>query len=152
MDWSYVAGLFDGEGHPSISLRKDVRGSIQIRAVITNNDEKGLISVKKFLWQNNVYAGVCLGIKGKDENGWRKQSSYRLQISSNEGVEKFLENIYPFVVFKKIQCEIALKAIKLKNELKNNKKTIIHNLPLFDELRRELHKYSNKGPRILKSW
>lgn len=155
--WEYIAGLFDGDGCPSIGMKSrlsEKKRSILIAASISAGDRERFKPIKNFLLQNNVICCVSKGAKGKHKtkDGWRQHTSYQLQIIEQKSLKIFLQSIYPFVLFKKKQIEILLEALRLKEELKSKGLKIRDNFYLFDELRHELHKYSRKGPRKLLKW
>jgi len=155
--WEYLAGLFDGEGCPNISKSvkwknplKPVEG-VFIKLEITG-ESNHLHLIKQFLMDEGIYSGVLVGNKGKEINGWRVNTSFKLVISSHNGVKLFLINILPFLLLKKDVCKITLEGIFLKEQLKNKYGAISENLYLFDKLRHKIHKYARKGRKTLKSW
>lgn len=153
--WQYLAGLFDGDGCPSIAKVKRKNPNVQFRAIITGRNKEQFKKIVLFLKEQDIYAGVYKANIGKHKtkDGWRKHTSYKLCIASNAGVKKFMENIFPFIIFKRQQCEIMLNAVRLKEEIKADKnRKIVDNFDLFDKFRHELHDLSVKGPRELKPW
>lgn len=152
MEWIYIAGLFDGEGHFTIALqkRKAKSQAILFVASITGESKKAWQPISSFLEKENISFSYHIN---KKIYGWTKHESCAILIQRDKDTKKFAEKIYPFLIFKKPQCKIILKAIKLKEELKKKYYgAIIDNLNLFDELRHELHKYAKKGPKVLESW
>lgn len=154
MDWSYIAGLFDGDGHPSIALKNQLPRSIQITARITGGNKEQFRPIKDFLKQSEIHAGIHRSSIGKHKSkaGWRQHTSYVIQISGRDDAIKFFEMILPHILFKRKQCEIALKGLKFWKYLSECGKSVEDNLHYFDKLRHELHKYARKGPKTLKSW
>ena len=155
MMWEYIAGLFDGEGHVSISLtyHRKLYPEVSIYIRITNSDGKSLLLLKDFLIKNNVKSYVTkytVGEKKKSEP--RNRDVYYLQIGSVEGVALFCKNISPYSLIKKRQIKIASEAVALKKKLWENNQRVNDNLVLFDKFRHELHKLSQKGPKTLKIW
>lgn len=140
--WEYIAGLFDGDG--SVSISKSVSNkipSINLKVVITG-DRKHMETIKRFLEIENIKSNIYCG---------SPQNS--LVIHNKKKIKRFLQNILPYVIYKKNVCKIMLEAVNLKERLKSKGYGEINkNLHLFDGLRHELHKYSRKGPRKLKSW
>ena len=159
MNWSYIAGLFDGEGHFSICLssssRKSSDTSVRIIASISGENEKKMQLIKNFLNEGGIFTsfGTYYTDYYSKNIGWQKGKATHLQISSFDGVTLFVNNIYNYLIFKKPQCEIVMRALKLKKDLKAiGRGKIKENIYQFDELRHELHKYARKGPKQLKSW
>ena len=145
MDWSYVAGLFDGEGCFTIFLRNKTHKypNIGVSATIAG-DVKHLKIIGQFLSKEGII--FCITKNGK------KGMVYHLILSSFDSVKLFIGKILPFLILKTPQAEIILEAIRKKEEMKSSNNKIYKNLRHFDKLRRELHKYSRKGPKILRSW
>lgn len=80
------------------------------------------------------------------------EDTYHFYIGSHNGLKKFCEMIYPYLIFKKKTCEIIMEALRLKEEIKEKGEFIKDNFFLFDQLRHDLHKYARKGPKDLKPW
>jgi len=143
MDWSYIAGLFDGDGCPSIftsthKKRKSISPSIGAKImIITSTPEKfGLLI--DFLRKNNIYI--------------KKYGTKQLVIHRQNDVEKFCLNIYPHLMIKNQQIRYTLIFLYLKKQIKECRhSTVMENLDVFDKIRHKLHKYSRKG-RKLKRW
>lgn len=103
LSWEYIAGFFDGEGH--IGITKDLRKNrpsprYQLEVVITNTHFGILNSIY------NLY-----GREGQFLQ--RKRDSIRLptwdiKMRASKGIP-FLKSMYPFLVVKKKQAEIAIK-------------------------------------------
>ncbi len=104
MNWSYIAGFFDGEG----SICHNGRG-YRITIAQTNEDVlKGIAS----------FSGVGAVIKTtKRKKHWK--DSWVYYIASQEDVYIFLKNIKSFLVVKKDSAQIAMAF--LKNYLKEKK-------------------------------
>ena len=153
--WSYIAGLFDGDGSFSIhQSRSGNSTSLVFSAKITGSrTEEEFKPIVDFLRLNNVNIAFQRGNRGKDVNGWRRKSTNVIVISSYIGVKDFVEGIYPYIIFKKEHCDIMLEAITMRLRLKSRGYgTIKDNMQLFDVLRYALHDLSVKGPRTLKPW
>lgn len=150
--WSYLAGLFDGDGsvHIGRSVKKG-RGSIYFNVRITTCHLEASTPIIGFLISEGV-----LNPKNKNiyaANRTHKRQIYRITICSTPKVEQFIRGIYPHLIYKRKQCDVLLQAIKEKNRIKlTPNMNIADNVPIFDVFRHELHKLSTKGPRTLKSW
>ena len=107
----YIAGFFDGEG--SIGLYKNGQGTYHLRTQLTQNVNKFSTMFLNYLM--NIYGGnltqqiTSHGIK------------YNWQLNSEKAV-MFLQEIEPFLFFKKEQSEIARAwwTLKPKQSRDNN--------------------------------
>ena len=93
MDYSYLAGFFDGEGNIHIIMSK-THISIQVR--IYNAQREILESIKEFINMGHIYQK-------------KKTMIYELTIGCKEECKKFLENIYPYSVIKRNQIDYLFK-------------------------------------------
>jgi len=147
MDWSYVAGFFDGEG--SISIAQCIT-NIEFTLCVAALRKEQLEPFAEFLRIQGIH---CTWRTNKTNRiGREKNSVTCLDIHQHQSLNDFLENISPFLVLKQHQCMILQRALNLKKQLKSEGKIILQNLQAFDALRQELHEYSHKGPAHLKPW
>ncbi len=105
---AYAAGIFDGEGYIGIDKVSKSTGSKNyhygIRVIISQKD--GLIMD----WLKDNFGGNVYHQKRE-----QKYSIYRWRIHSKKAVE-FLKNIYPYVLIKKSQIDLAIKFDKERIE------------------------------------
>jgi LAGLIDADG-like domain len=99
MDWSYVAGFFDGEGH--------VSGTSHMEMAQKSPDV--LLQIQAFLTE--------MGIKSQMQYN-SASKSWALRISRREEVRKFGENILPLSIVKKSQIQDVLRYFKLYPSLR----------------------------------
>jgi len=139
LDWSYVAGLYDGEGSSAIFSRvKKHRFFSCGIAIQISGQKKHLDLVKNFLNSEGIKCGVTI---------------LNLQIQSFDSVKLFISKVVPYIILKKPQLEIMSEAVALRDNLKLfGKGAIVRNSDAFDKLRHRLHAHSRKGPRELKEW
>lgn len=113
--WSYLAGLFDGEGCVSIASRphhtvdkrngREVtwkRTSMQISIANTN------LSLMKWLVAN--FGGVYYSMTPQDE---RCKPRYSWQPKGAKNRENFLLGILPYLVIKREQVQLGLEYVRL---------------------------------------
>ena len=124
MNWSYIAGFFDGEG----SLTHNGKG---FRITVPQTNEEVLNKIRDF-------SGVGYVIKlRKREAHWKDAWLY--YIASTKGVCIFLEKASPYLVLKK---KLALETIPyLKKELIRMKKK----KELYKKRKKQAKKLRGKG-------
>ena len=81
MDWSYVAGFFDGEG----SVGKPREGTIQLR--FCNNDKPVLEDIRNFIACGQIY------LVGKSGQRGHKNNYYQLIVSKHDDVLRIAEEL-----------------------------------------------------------
>ncbi len=108
MNWSYVAGLFDGEGCVTCGLSTRLSGTHRnwypvARCVITNTDEAALKMIQANFSIGTIqsYRVIHLGSK----------TTYSLVICKQADVIRFCRRVYPHSIIKKKQIELLKKAI-----------------------------------------
>lgn len=91
----YVAGFFDGEG--CVTFLKNGK-AIYVTAHLTNNDRRVLDEM------HEKYGGcVYTRLRNGDP---RRKTTYSWQVSGTKAIA-FLREIYPYLVIKKPQAEVA---------------------------------------------
>jgi len=140
VNWSYTAGIFDGEGNYTIGLAKC---GVKLFAQFSGRG-KHLIEIKNFLDKNNISAFHSFTDAKRTPT---------LIIAGHEDLLRFCEMIYPYLVLKREHTVIMLRALMLKSILrKKGFGQLKSNMALFDQLRHELHQLSLKGRLNLKEW
>ncbi len=86
MDWSYLAGFFDGEGNIHFNKIKDK--SYQILCRIYSSDKLILLSIRDFLGFGNIYQRKSTGV-------------FELTITNKESNFTFLKSILPYSILKR---------------------------------------------------
>lgn len=112
--WSYIAGIFDGEG--SICFAKTDRKycTIQCALRIVNTN----LDLIRWLLKNIPFS-TKIYMHDKRNNS----DAYVIQIQKQEGLKKFLTKIEPYAIVKKQQIKLAkewaIKHIAYKRFIKN---------------------------------
>ena len=104
MDWSYIAGFFDGEGSISVSKISKKQGKIRAYQILVrfyNSDLDVLNKIKEFLGCGKIYQN---NKKTDDRN-----ILYELTISSKSQVQNILINLLKFSISKKEKINYILK-------------------------------------------
>ena len=99
---SYIAGLFDGEGHVMINVS---HGYTRLRVGIANNDIRVLKLVKR------VYGGA---VHKHSRQSKRHVLGYQWELA-NKSSKKFLEDILKFSIIKRERIILGLQFLKHKN-------------------------------------
>jgi hypothetical protein len=110
-NWSYLAGLFDGEGCISICERKDKQGdnAFIFCIQITNTNT----TLMKWLVQH--FGGVYYPQDGKSRNPkWKP--SFRWRVKGRKNEEEFLLGVLPYLVIKREQAILALEFVRMWQE------------------------------------
>ena len=95
MDWSYIAGFFDGEGNLHLNFVKN-KTNLQLMCRIYSSDKPVLDIIKEFIdGKGHIY---------KDKN-----DVYELTIAKKTDVFFFLKNLFPYLVLKKNFVDYILK-------------------------------------------
>ena len=130
MDWSYIAGFFDGEGNLHLNFVKN-KTQLQLTCRIYNSNIEVLNQLKEFIGNGNIYS------KKNNEN-W--SAVYELTINKKVEVLSFLESIFPYLIIKKEHVKYILENYNF--ERKSNKDFNIRKFRSFisrknvDKLRR----------------
>jgi len=115
MDWSYIAGFFDGEG----SITKIGNG---FRITIPQANLSVLKKIKKF-----VRKGYIIKVT-KRKKHWK--DSWVYYMAKQKDINNFLKKIFPFLVVKRnLASKVLDKLVKiLENmEAKNKKRVLVIN-------------------------
>lgn len=107
MDWSYIAGFFDGEG--CVSIGKNKRPVCTIAQ--TNGDHRVIEKIQEFLRSNAIPTSVVDYVKRSPKH----KPSKTLLITSSFAVEDFLSRCLPYLIVKRPKSEIALQQLRQPN-------------------------------------
>jgi hypothetical protein len=113
MNYSYLAGIIDGEGYLGITKqsRKD-RPSISYREILqVANTYKDLVDFLK----NEIGGSVYIIKRPQDKDYWKVQ--YVWHCSQSE-IEFILKKTMPYLIVKKGQAKLLLEFIKYKKSFK----------------------------------
>ena len=100
MDWSYIAGFFDGEGNLHLTFVKN-KTQLQLRCRLYSSVVEVLNKIKDFIGYGYIYTNK------KSNEEW--SLVYELSITKKKEVFSFLNNIFPFLVIKKNHVDYILK-------------------------------------------
>ncbi|MEK7664444.1 MAG: LAGLIDADG family homing endonuclease [Patescibacteria group bacterium] len=125
MNWSYVAGFFDGEG----SVARN--NGLGFRITIPQTNEEVLKLIRNF-----VGFGFIIKVK-KRESHWKDSWTY--YIASKKDVYYFLKQVLPYLIVKR---DIALEAI---NKLEKQLSDIRKRKELYDKRKYEVKVLRSKG-------
>lgn len=114
IDWSYLAGLFDGEGAFYIGQSK---GKFRPYITITITDKKFIQDLHNLLGCGCIF--LC---KSKMRPKWK--DAWRIDLVRKNLMEQFLINIKPFLKLKNKHAELLLQFLKTENQ---DKKSEIYN-------------------------
>lgn len=115
---AYIAGIMDGEGSIYIARatnhynKKSRRIYHQLRLIIANTNREMLVYIK-----NSVGYGAIVQFRNVSNN---HKAVYTYQLCALKAKE-LLEAIYPFLIIKKAQANIAFEFAKTIREKNNNK-------------------------------
>lgn len=146
MNWSYIAGLFDGQGWVSLAIKqKDPYWIVTPAITLATSTEIGE-PLKKFLERENVKVSV-----------YKKQDFYCVSVHSWEGCHRVCSYIRDEVTGKKPTVELLMKAIELHRKSRSQPRRdgrvfTVEDLEELDRIRREIHKYARKGSKKLRSY
>jgi hypothetical protein len=147
MNWSYVAGLFDGEGNPSVKFAQ--RGKlIGIQASIEFTGSTVLLNeLSCFLSAHNVKPSDLT----LDHNSLGSCVSMRIYRWKDAKI--FLLHTINKLIEKKTQSELLLDAINayygLECRANKTRKYTIEFLRKLDTIRHDIHSYAKKGRKEL---
>lgn len=106
MSWQYIAGFFDGEG--CITLCRDSSFSPNVQ--MTQTEYSVLEIIKMFLEEHDIPSQIY---------SWRSQGPnckqrWDLRIrGGRQTVKKFLENVIPYLIVKKLKAQDTLRTLVL---------------------------------------
>jgi len=84
MNWSYIAGFIDGEGH--IVPKKTVPSG---RIIIVNTDKRIMDMIAEFLYNNYITFSMC---KRNTKEKPHHKDVYQMTISGKNAIRKILDN------------------------------------------------------------
>lgn len=95
MDWSYVAGYFDGEGH--VSLHKTKRGDSSRGLSWYNTDKPSLDAICEFMGVGKVTERL---------HGLKKKRAFILDVRRKADILHVLDHMAPHLLIKKTQADM----------------------------------------------
>jgi len=108
MEWSYVAGFFDGEGCVNIGLstrrNKTRRNWYPVaRCTITNTNKLILEAIQTEFAVGTIHM-LC-------RQRPTQKPAYSLCITKHSDVIKFIDGVYPYIIIKRKQLELLKEAV-----------------------------------------
>jgi len=105
MNWSYIAGFFDGEGCISKNGTGHPCGSLSYVAMLPQSESRriALDKIAEFLDTQKITYGFYKR-KGKDR-GPNFEQMYNIRVMKRESLMKFLEGVLPYLTVKKILAQ-----------------------------------------------
>lgn len=97
MDWSYIAGYFDGEGHVSFHLNG--RGSRTYGLAWYNSHFVSLEMMRDFMQAGHIHSSKKGGYAGSSK------AVYALQVSRRADILRVLEELIPRLIVKREAAE-----------------------------------------------
>lgn len=107
-DLAYAAGIIDGEGCISISRNSKNRG-LQIQVEVGNTNE-WLLQWLRFAFGGRV---ILVNDRRTENRGWKPVYHWYLRYDE---IREFLKLIYPYLRIKRVQAEIVLKVLGIKDK------------------------------------
>lgn len=111
MNWSYVAGFFDGEGNINVSpCYGKCRGSSYLASMCQSGSEgiEVLQSIKTFLHAEGI---PSMFRAEKPRENCRRM--YVLRVWGRTNLKLFLSKIYPFLVVKRVKALDTIRLLKI---------------------------------------
>jgi len=154
MNWDYVSGLFDGDGHGNLFIKSPCNshqryGTTPLIELAVSGDV--IIPLRNFLTELGVFPQ-------KRDYGYTTTTSNHfgsakyIKIGSWKGVKIFCENVIPRCYIKKERLQLLLNAIKLREKIIKDKNHNEDFISYFDYYRHEIHKFAKKGPKIIREY
>jgi transposase-like protein len=114
MNWDYIAGFFDGEGHLVVKPYKDKHGHFRKVTVGFTQAEEGkeiLFAIKDFLEKEGFHPSLRCEKDRRDKRGYKLQPKWRLELQSIFEVKRFCEIVRDKLIYKRRKVEDAIAFI-----------------------------------------
>ena len=113
IDLAYIAGFLDGDGSLMLQIKKRADGKSKTRFMATICLYQDTRHSKDLVWIQKI-----LGIGYLSH---RNDGMSELRINGFETIKEILENLIPYIKFKKIQAKSLLVSCRILSETKFNK-------------------------------
>lgn len=133
MNWSYIAGFFDGEGN--ISIKRRVGRRPQVVLNMTQKRREVLDEILLFLESQHITAHV-----------YKKTSCFYIQIGQAQSCRPFLEAVVSTLIVKKEEAEIGLATLHKQPQSRTKLSTTEKNT--IAELRKAGKSYAYIGKQL----
>jgi transposase-like protein len=114
MNWDYVAGFLDGEGHIIARPYKNKHGHFRkVTVGVTQAEERKdvIFAIKDFLEKEGFHPSLRCEKDYRDKRGYRIQPKWKLELQSIVEVKRFLEIIKDKLICKRKEAENAIAFI-----------------------------------------
>ena len=121
MNWSYLAGFFDGEG--CVQKNKNQTGRYYPYLDITNTNTKVLEEIRAFLELNKIRCKVNKQWRNNNPSHWT--TSHHLTIYDKESVLTCIFGMHPYLIVKLLEVEWAweiLESVVSRKSLRNKER------------------------------
>jgi len=108
MNWSYIAGFFDGEGYIGLGRQKHCgegrysRGAVRI--TITQTRDRGRILLEEISEFMSEF-GITSNISVKDHENIKWACTYKLRMEGFPNCSKFISSVFPHLRIKKVEAQ-----------------------------------------------
>ena len=155
MNWSYIAGLFDGEGCACVSFKKNGPYWTVTPILFFSGSLNLLEQLKHFLQRENVKAGIYKIPPSRIFP--EAKGTYSLSVVRWEGCKRVCSYIWDETIEKRAVIQLLRDAINLhdtciRRRPIRGKLLTVEDLKTFDRIRHEIHKYARKGPKKLREY
>lgn len=128
MNWQYLAGFFDGEGH--VGVHKGRGKYTQHDIAIANTHEPTIDAISRFLSSQTIKHSKFK--RTYTVKHWK--TAYKIKVTSIRAGIVFLELILPFLLTKREQALSTLEYLRRQTPRKYlSKETMDHALSLYQE-------------------
>lgn len=130
MEWSYVAGFFDGEGCVncglSTRLNKTRRNWYPVaRCLMTNTDKSVLDAIQTNFSLGTIQPKILNRSTPHGESILPKKAEYTLIICKQSDVVRFVDGIYPYSITKKKQLKLIGEAVRFIQKNNGEKWSVV---------------------------
>ena len=112
IDYAYIAGFLDGDGSVMLQIKKRADGKSKIRFMATICFYQDTRHEKELLWIRKV---LGIGYISRRNDGMSE-----IRINGFKTVKEILENLIPYIRFKKLQAKSLFEACVILSETKFN--------------------------------
>ena len=141
MNWSYVAGLFDGEGSVGFVKSESIHPFFSISTTSPTLIEK----LTQFFKENGISSSSHISKVALGKTGL-------IAVQSWDGTEKVVKALMPFVYEKHLQLLIFKQGIDLHKTcvLTHGFHHLLAHKDDWNQLRSDLHSLAHKGRKTIK--
>jgi hypothetical protein len=112
IDYAYIAGFLDGDGSLMLQIKKRTDGKHKFRFMATICFYQDTRHEKDLLWIRKV---LGIGYLSKRNDGMSE-----LRVNGFKTIKEILENLIPYIRFKKIQAKSLLESCTILSQTKFN--------------------------------